>query len=120
MVVHVSKTERSALSRMVRPVVLSLLFHVTACSQNTDLDRLCGFYDQLLTHPESATLSDDQRIEAIRKQVTTELDMSSVARQVWHASVKAGESGRRYGLFKSAVESDLRKPFNCPSMQRQF
>src|SRR6476659_9035773 len=109
MFAHVSKNERSSLSRIVHPVVLFLLFHVTACSRNTDLDRLCGFYDQLLTNPASGTLSDDQRIEAIRKRVTTELDISSVARQVWHASVKAGESGRRYGLFKSAVESDLQK-----------
>lgn len=89
---------------------------LSACSADSDFDKVCEYFTELSLVSDVEKLSHLQKNEFIFSKINNGLDASSDAAAAWKA-ISSAESSQRYMLFQSAAADSLKLEWQCPAMK---
>ena len=93
-----------------------MLFSTTACSAESDFDKLCGYFKELSVSNNKELVTKTLKFKFINEKVQKELIETSSARQAWEVVVYAVPE-ERYDIFKSTTIELLGTQWSCKEMQ---
>jgi len=92
-------------------------FPLLVTAEVNEFDKVCNYFSQLQKSPKVDEMTHRQRNNFIIKKINSELSETSNARVAWEA-VAFAVAEQRYELYKSSVESVLKKEWSCAAMQQ--
>jgi hypothetical protein len=102
---------------VIASMALALFISFTIHASENDFDKVCDYFGELQKMANEAAMTHQQRNTFIMDKISKDLPAASNARAAWEA-IGYAEAEQRYELFKSAAESVINTPWQCPAMEK--